>query len=126
MSDEREVTKETSTSSSLSEQYTASPDRDTSKKKSDNSLVKLAVREDGILDIEFEIRKQLNLSKKIGEFGGIFLCIGLLVTVITPILYVSGFITSPALALAILGAPFALGTGFVAISNNFELLPFTE
>ena len=97
-----------------------------SESQSDDSIVQASLREDGTLDFNLSFKKRLDLSEKLGRLGWAILLLGPFSVIFSPIMYFSGFITSAALMLAIMTAPFAVGAGVITAANSFEYFPFTK
>ncbi len=91
---------------------------------SDNAIFKAGVRQDGTFDLNFELQKEFDISKKIGQIGTSIIILGCLLTVVMPIFYLNGIISSITQALAVMCAPFAIGGGLVTMANNFGYIPF--
>ena len=125
MSKEEQKTKAESQRSS-STPDSSIPHRDTQTSKSDNLIFKAGLREDGTFDLNFELRKEFDISEKIGRIGWYILILGVLLTIAIPILYFNSIITSISLAIAAMSTPFAIGSGLITAANNFEYFPFVK
>lgn len=125
MSKEEQKTRAESQRSSSTPDSTISH-RDTQASKSDNLIFEAGLREDGTFDLDFELRKEFDISEKIGRIGWYILILGVLLTITIPILYLNGIITSIPLAITAMSAPFAIGSGLITAANNFEYFPFIK
>jgi len=131
MTEEEQKTKAESQRSSAPDSSISHRDTQTSSSyksvnyKSDNAIFEAGIRQDGIFDLNFELRKEFDISEKVGGIGFYIIILGLLLTLVMPIFYFNGIISSTQ-AMAVITTPITIGIGLMTVSDNIGYLSFLK
>ncbi|MGQ3412052.1 hypothetical protein ACT4ML_07280 [Natrinema sp. LN54] len=81
------------------------------------------IQEDGSIGIAFEYRTEIKLADKMGKIGGWLVVLGIILTILAPILFLMSIIPNIGLMIALITFPFGIACGLIAVANNFEYFP---
>lgn len=81
------------------------------------------IRENGTIGLTFEVRTEYDIAYRLGKIGGLLVILGMIVSLVAPILYIVDIIPTLAHLIGIMGLPFTAGGGLMKLSDSFEYFP---
>lgn len=133
---DEQVSRKTTTSESESDHTqtgSSGPDKSDYEENKDNSgdaenqsnLLEFEIGPDGHPKLKFEVRQEYDILYQLGNIGMWVMILGILTTIISPLLFFNGLITLPVL-LAVVNIPLAVGSALVLIAKSPEYFPWAK